>query len=166
LNAAQLEAPLPNLRLNTLKEFGADFGKSKAVGMKMGNLGEYLPTLGGDLLVNGLGYHVEARTSDQVYPCVFEDEAGLLYFLIPPSVTAFEVVPRVFNADSPDESIFDAEFRYTVTVAAPARAPKPAAPAEMPVAEPPAPADAPATDAASASTTETLPPNFFGESNQ
>lgn len=166
-HAAALEAPLPKLRVETLRKFGSDFAASQSAGMRMGNLGEYLDTLGADLLVHGLGYHVVARTPERDYPCVFEDESGAVYFLLPPAVTTFEVVPRRFQdpPESDRDTVFGTDFKYTITIAPPAAPPPAPKPVPAAPSEPPAPAaEATATVPAPASGTETLPPNFFGES--
>ena len=154
-----LEAPLRPLRETTLKKFAADYEKARAVGMKLGTIGEYLDTLGGDLLVGGLGYHLVGRTPDkaQEFRCIYEDEAGAVYFLVPSGVTTFDIVERTFEGQEP---LFGEEMLFNVTVAPPAAAPaKP--PAAEPVSEPAA--TEPAMEAGEAGQPDaTLPENFFG----
>ncbi len=48
-----------------------------------------LPTL-----VSGLGYHLEAVVNGNIYPCVYEDEEGELYFLLPNATKSFVLQGR------------------------------------------------------------------------
>lgn len=41
------------------------------------------------VLVSGLGYHVEALVNGNIYPCVYTDEDGVLYFLLPNATKSF-----------------------------------------------------------------------------
>lgn len=45
-------------------------------------------------LVSGLGYHLEAIVNDNIYPCVYEDDAGTLYFLLPNATKSFKIHGR------------------------------------------------------------------------
>lgn len=156
-HAAELQSPLQPLREETLKKFASDFEKAQSAGMKLGNMQDYLNTLGGDLLVGSLGYRVVGVTADQEFPCIFEDDAGV-YFLIPSGVTAFDVIERKFEGQEP---LFGEEMRFNVTVAPPA-APAPAVPAPVPTAPEPAATEPTAEPGADGQADATLPENFFG----
>lgn len=45
-------------------------------------------------LVSGLGYHLEAIVNDNIYPCVYEDDDGTLYFLLPNASKSFRLQGR------------------------------------------------------------------------
>ncbi|MFK7779195.1 MAG: hypothetical protein QM501_13900, partial [Gimesia sp.] len=45
-------------------------------------------------LMGGLGYHMEARVNNKIYPCVHDDFEGGLYFLVPKGTLQFEIVGR------------------------------------------------------------------------
>lgn len=45
-------------------------------------------------LVMGLGYHLEAIVNDNIYPCVYEDDTGTLYFLLPNATKSFRIQGR------------------------------------------------------------------------
>lgn len=45
-------------------------------------------------LVSGLGYHLEAIVNDNIYPCVYEDDSGTLYFLLPNASKSFKLQGR------------------------------------------------------------------------
>lgn len=160
-NAAALEAPRVQRVAETLRRFVNDFQQAQSAGMQMGNFNDYLTTLGADVLVGGLGYHVTAVVAEAEYPCVYEDAQGLLYFLVPREATTFTIRERKFEGQT--ESVFPTELTFTVTIPSP----PPAAPASAsPPVEPPpveAPAGPPADSApVSGDPSAPLPQGFYG----
>ena len=138
-HAAEFEAPQAETAAAALTSFGKDYDTSRNAGMQMGNLGSYLESLGGDLLVAGLGYHVVARVDDLYFPCCYEDANGWLYFLVPKAAQSFTVVERDFGGD---KHLFPSPVEYQVTIQAPAPAAAPAASAPSPDASTPEPGPA------------------------
>lgn len=45
-------------------------------------------------LVTGIGYHLEAIANQNIYPCVYEDPDGRLYFLLPNATRTFTIRGR------------------------------------------------------------------------
>ncbi|MFV0442325.1 MAG: hypothetical protein ACK5Q5_02005 [Planctomycetaceae bacterium] len=168
-HAEQLEAPLPALRAEVLKKFATDFETARSSGMRLGNLGDYLDGLGGNLLVQGLGFHVTGIAGNTTLPCVFEDQAGVVYFLVPNDVTQFDIVERKFD-DAP--SVFKTDMRYQVTIAK-TETPVSASPPQVTEPEQTDPTNTPAADQSqdgeAGATTEfgdpepALPPGFYSE---
>ncbi len=160
-NAAALEAPRAQRAAETLRRFVEDFEQARSAGMEMGNFNDYLFTLGADLLVGGLGYHVTAVAAGAEYPCVYEDAQGLLYFLVPRDAATFTIQERKFEGQT--ASVFPTELKFTVVV----QSPPPAAPSAPPAGTPPPPAapaeEAPPTSAPPANEPATpLPSGFYG----
>jgi hypothetical protein len=62
-------------------------------------------------LVGGFGHQVVAAYGRGLYPCVYEDRDGGLYFLLPPGVKEFEMIGR---KQSDGRVVVPAEFRVTV----------------------------------------------------
>lgn len=139
--AEKLQAPLLPLRTEVLKKFASDLDTARSAGMRMGNLGDYVDTLGGDLLVNGLGYHVAAVADGNEYGCIYEDQAGALYFLVPSHLSAFNVIERKFT----EQSMFPRKFEYVITIQKPAT-PTPAVPPAEPATQPETPDAEPASE--------------------
>ena len=52
---------------------------------------EYYDTIVLPTLVTGVGYHLEAVANGHHYPCVYEDDDGLLYFLLPNALKTFQL---------------------------------------------------------------------------
>jgi hypothetical protein len=68
--------------------------------------------LGLTALVRGLGYHVTAVVGSTMYPCVYEQSNGSLYFLLPANVTQFELMGRRMpNGTSPFPGRFTVKVR-------------------------------------------------------
>jgi hypothetical protein len=161
-HAAALEAPRAQRAAETLRRFVDDFQQARTAGMEMGNFNDYLSTLGADLLVGGLGYHVTAVAAGAEYPCVYEDAQGLLYFLVPRDAATFTIQERKFEGQT--ASVFPTELKFTIVV----QSPPPAGPSAPPPGTPPPP-EAPAEAAPPASAppanepATSLPPGFYGQ---
>ena len=105
-------------RLRELKagigDFVKDWQESGAEPMTVQRLMEYRDRIGINTLVNGMGYHLVAIAGEHIYPCVYEDLDGILYFLLPPRTRQFKMEGRKL----PDgRQLVPAD--YTVTVKQP-----------------------------------------------
>lgn len=73
----------------------------------------YRDRLGLTALVRGLGHHVVAVVGSNMYPCVYEQSNGALYFLLPANLNQFELTGRTMaNGTTPFPG------RFTVKVQA------------------------------------------------
>lgn len=77
-----------------LKRFYTDWHRFLETGAGMPDLLTYRNTVGLNSLMGGLGYHVEARVNNKIYPCVHDDFVGGLYFLVPKGTLQFEILGR------------------------------------------------------------------------
>lgn len=93
--------------------------------------------------VRGFGYHMQAAHEGTAYRCVGQDEAGRLYFLLPPGVTNFTLEGRKLSDGSP--LAFPGKFQVSVKPAKgeadAAPKPKPAADKSKPKKEPDEPTE-------------------------
>lgn len=93
-NSEQLDRPrFAELQTN-LKQFYTDWKNAIESGDDVHNLIHYRNAVGLNSLIGGLGYHVEARVNNKIYPCVHDDFDGGLYFLVPKGTLQFEIVGR------------------------------------------------------------------------
>lgn len=77
-----------------LKRFYADWQSFLETGELMPDLIKYRNKIGLNSLMGGLGYHMEARVNNKIYPCVHDDFQGGLYFLVPKGTLQFEILGR------------------------------------------------------------------------
>lgn len=115
----QLEKPrLAEIKKNAPKLF-ADWLKHFVENTPMVNQSAHCEGVVFPSLVTGVGYHLEAATKGIIYPCVFEDDGGGLYFLLPTDTKSFVLRGRKI----PGSVSFPADF--TVVVADPNETPAP-----------------------------------------
>lgn len=74
--------------------------------------GSFIDSLGGDALVGGLGYHTAANVGGKLFPCVYEDEEGRLYYLVPRSTTQLRIVEK----PGEKRSVLPEGLAYDVTI--------------------------------------------------
>jgi hypothetical protein len=90
----QLEKPrLAEIQKNAPKLF-ADWLKHFAQNAPMVNQSAHCEGVIFPSLVTGVGYHLEAATKGIIYPCVFEDDGGGFYFLLPMDTKSFALRGR------------------------------------------------------------------------
>ncbi|MDA1013657.1 MAG: hypothetical protein O3A00_04285 [Planctomycetota bacterium] len=95
-NAETLNGP----RFDQIERNAADFisemekARREDENGKPGDLLGYRNRLGLAALTKALGFHVSAKLQSQLYPCVYQSEEGNLYFLLPESISSFELVGR------------------------------------------------------------------------
>ncbi len=113
-------------RDSALKKAAADFvtewKKSKENRMSLGNLPKHRDEFAFGTTTGALGYHVVAidNAANYEYRCVYEDDEGYLYFIIPTGVTEIEILGRRFGDD---DQPFIGRFKVTVGQGAPASNP-------------------------------------------
>ena len=112
------------------KQLCDNIAKAQLTGTLTG-MASYRDTVVFNALVRGLGRHCVAASKGTNYPCVFEDEAGKLYFVVHKTVTELTVMEKSGAERVP---LLPPDFRI--------RASLPAAPAPAPRMEP-VPSDAP-----------------------
>ena len=108
-HAAELDANRRSVLQKSVREmFEAwDLALRNQTGIE--DFASYRDRVGLNACIGGLGAHVSAQVGDQLYPCVYEEDAAL-YFLLPPSTKKFVIVGRHANGE---KSLFLG--RYTVT---------------------------------------------------
>lgn len=74
--------------------FVRDYRKVIAKQADQASLTNFRNTLALPVLVRGLGNQIVATAGRTIYPCVYEDHEGGLYFLLPPDITEFELSGR------------------------------------------------------------------------
>jgi len=77
-----------------MKQFYTEWHRFHETGEAMPDLINYRNSVGLNSLMGGLGYHMEARVNNKVYPCVHDDFQGGLYFLVPKGTLQFEILGR------------------------------------------------------------------------
>jgi len=93
-------------------------------GEKLRTLPEYRDSIGYNSFVKGLGHISEAIVDGMRYPCVHEDSAGSLTFLVPVGTKKFIIKQRT---DQKLSSFFPSKFEIKVSIPDPDAAPlKPA----------------------------------------
>lgn len=75
-------------------EFVDEYQKVKEKKVTANTLNEYRNSLALPTLVRGLGHQVVAVHGPTMYYCVYEDNDGGLYFLLPPGLQSFEITGR------------------------------------------------------------------------
>ncbi len=79
---------------NELKQFYIDWHQFVETGEAMPDLLNYRNKVGLNSMMGGLGYHIEARVNNKIYPCVHDDFQGGLYFLVPKGTLQFNILGR------------------------------------------------------------------------
>lgn len=107
---SELEAPRRKMLRKSLKDFFQDWDVAVRNQQGVEDFAVYRDTVGLAASVDGLGFNVCAKIDQTLYPCVYED-AGFVYFLLPPSTRKFKLVgARIDGA----KSAFPGEYHVTV----------------------------------------------------
>lgn len=94
-NGVRLDQPRFTEYQSQLKQFYNEWHQFLKSGEEvMPDLINYRNTIGLNSLMGGLGYHMEARVNNKIYPCVHDDFQGGLYFLVPKGTLQFEIMGR------------------------------------------------------------------------
>ncbi|MEQ8856120.1 hypothetical protein [Gimesia sp.] len=91
-HGTQLDQPRYTELQSQLAAFYTDWNRFLQEGGPMPDLINYRNTIGLNSLMGGLGYHMEARVNNRVFPCVHDDYDGGLYFLVPKGTLQFEIL--------------------------------------------------------------------------
>ena len=93
-HTAELDKPrLATINQNAPKLFAAwqlQFAKHET----LVNQKDYRDLVALPTLVTGVGYHLEAVANGNIYPCVYEDSDGQVYFLLPNATKSFRLQGR------------------------------------------------------------------------
>jgi len=92
-------------------QFFTTYQKVLAKQVSSDSIGTFRDRLALPALVKGLGNRVVAAHGQALYPCVYEDSEGGLYFLLPAGLQSFTLVGR---EDDASRSIAKLEFSVTV----------------------------------------------------
>lgn len=110
-------------RKSELTQFGKSLcenaAKAQLEGTRMSNISDYRNVVALNALVRGLGHHSQAVTNNTVYPCVFEDKDGKLYFVVPFQSTEILVQEKAIEGRS---RVLPAQFRIQATIPPPVAA--------------------------------------------
>ena len=117
-HAAELEAERMQDLEQAATAFAIDYHKVIEKQADQSSITGYRNSLALPALVKGLGHQIVAAYGRTLYPCVYEDHEGALYFLLPPEAKAFEISGRKHVNDS---VVFPAT--YKITVAGPMKVP-------------------------------------------
>lgn len=90
--------------------FAIQYRKVIAKKAEQSSLTDFRNTLGIPALVRGLGHQVVATHGRTIYPCVYEDREGALYFLLPPDAKSFEISGREIDGTV----VFPARYKVEV----------------------------------------------------
>ena len=125
-------------RRQVLAQFGKDLCDNvldaQLKGGKVSNISDYRDVVALNSLVRGLGRHVLAGSDQKLYPCVFEDKDGKLYFVVPIGTRDLVVTEKTFEGQP---HVLPSGFRLDVSVAPPAAGVTPMAPAAEPASTAP-----------------------------
>ncbi|WP_417375510.1 hypothetical protein [Gimesia maris] len=91
---AQLDQPRTAELQSSLKKFYTDWNAFLQTQGVMPDLLHYRNTVCLNSMLGGLGYFMEARVNNKIYPCVHEDFKGGLYFLVPKGTLQFNILGR------------------------------------------------------------------------
>jgi len=112
---SQQAAGLEEQRLNDLEQAGTAFVgeylKVIAKQAEQSSITGFRNSLALPALVRGLGHQLVATYGQTIYPCVYEDHEGALYFLLPPDAKEFEIAGRK-HADG--SVVFPATYKVKV----------------------------------------------------
>ncbi|MEZ6058360.1 MAG: hypothetical protein R3C01_16795 [Planctomycetaceae bacterium] len=113
-----LDQPRLQIVRSGAEKFARVWDSATSSGMRMGNVGDFMESLGRESMCGSLGHHLVARVGIEMYQCTFQDVDGRLYFLLPHNVTVFELVER--SVVDGGASVFPTKFEFVVTILAPA----------------------------------------------
>ena len=118
------------------QEMCANIVKAQAGGTRVESLSMYRDSVALNALVRGLGRHCVAQATKSSHSCVFEDEEGKLYFVVPQLTSEIAVQEKMMEGRP---RVLPPGFQIWATI--------PASTAATPHIEPPEPEEpAPATD--------------------
>ena len=104
-------------RLRVLVEFSKELcvsvAKAQQEGTRVENLSSYRDVVAINALVRGLGRYSQAVTNNTVYPCVFEDKEGKLYFVVPAKATELSIVEKSFENQN---RMLPSQYRIQATI--------------------------------------------------
>lgn len=108
-------ADLEQQRMKELQQaataFAVAYRKVIAKQADQSSLTGFRNTLALPALVRGLGHQIVATHGRTIYPCVYEDHEGGLYFLLPPDVKEFEITGRTYENGA---VVFPASYKVKV----------------------------------------------------
>ncbi|WP_298866474.1 hypothetical protein [uncultured Gimesia sp.] len=96
-NGVELDQPRLVEFQTELKRFYTDWYQFLETGEAMPDLIHYRNKVGLNSMMGGLGYHIEARVNNKIYPCVHDDFQGGLYFLVPKGTLQFNILGRTME---------------------------------------------------------------------
>ncbi|MDA0285525.1 MAG: hypothetical protein O3B13_20335 [Planctomycetota bacterium] len=105
-----LETPRRTSVKNALKTFFTDWDVAIRNQQGVEDAAQYRDSVGLASSVEGLGFNVSAKIDQTLYPCVYED-AGFLYFLLPPTTQKFKVIGARVDRK---KSNFPGEYDVTI----------------------------------------------------
>ncbi len=154
-HAKALEAPRIKELDQSAPNFIRDYQKVRKREEDSSIMTPYRDSLALNALVRGLGAHTTAVVNRTVYPCVYEQKDGSLYFLLPAKLKSFTLQGKLNPDGRP--GLFHGEFR--VVIRPDASTPSAAPPIETPAASPPSDIkeEPEAMDAAPAADDEGMP---------
>ena len=91
--------------------FAIEYRKVIAKKAEQSSLKDFRDALALPALVHALGHQVVAIHGRTIYPCVYEDFNGALYFLLPPDAKEFEITGRKEG----ETVLFPARYKVTVS---------------------------------------------------
>lgn len=140
-----------------LKKLCADWTTASEAGRELETLPKYRETIALNAHVSGLGRICEAIVGNERYPCVEEDAAGRLMFLVPVETKSFNIRERP-AADLGHARLFPSTLDIHVKVVIPAERVVPAAaPASAPQSTIPYAGEEPGQESSLDSTTTEMP---------
>ncbi len=125
-NAVLLESARQRELAPAVKQFFTAYEAATQADAPMADLPSFRDKLGLASMTKGLGYCLQAVVTGTAYRCVYEDESGRLWFIVPGNTPAFVLDGRVL----PDgTTLFPG--RYVVSVSRPVAKPEKPAPKEQ-----------------------------------
>lgn len=94
-------------------------------GAKVPSISDYRDVVALNSLVRGLGRHVLAGSAGKLYPCIFEDKDGKLYFVVPIGTPDLMITEKTFEGQP---HVLPSQFRLDVSLAPRAAVTTPTAP--------------------------------------
>ncbi|QDT92846.1 hypothetical protein [Gimesia algae] len=114
----QLDQPRSAELQSSLNHFYTSWNEFIGTQGVMPDLLHYRNSVGLNSLLGGLGYHMEARVNNKIYPCVHEDSKGGLYFLVPKGTLQFNILGREMDTGW---TTFPGKYEVQVTQEYPSR---------------------------------------------
>jgi hypothetical protein len=90
-HADELEEPHYREFQSAVKRFFVEFADAQG---DLPDLSDYRDSLGLNATVGRVGYNMAAIVAEKIYRCVYEDDEGRLFFLLPRKTRQFELVGR------------------------------------------------------------------------